>query len=144
MELPQTGHLKAVWPDFWDAFLRSGRPRGPRKAFKNAGGEAPHLFERVQIGTPQIGPRRAGIRSAWSVEVLGPGGRGWTTSATLRVSGRGCSVIDFGILCYAVVLPGRKSTFHAGFWPDRCRESIEIGPPAGLRPAGGPMSVLSW
>ena len=25
-----SGYLKAVWPDFWGAFLRSGRPRGAR------------------------------------------------------------------------------------------------------------------
>ena len=42
-----------------------------------------------------------------------------------------------------VVLPGRKSDFRAGFWPDCHREINEIGPPAGHRPAGGPMSVLS-
>ncbi len=45
--------------------------------------------------------------------------------------------------CYAVVLPGRKSAFRAGFLPDCYREATEIGPPAGRRPAGGPMSVLS-
>ncbi len=31
-----SGYLKAVWPDFWGAFLKSGRPRGPGKAIKNA------------------------------------------------------------------------------------------------------------
>ncbi len=36
-------------------------------------------------------------------------------------------------LCYAIVLPGRKSAFQAGFWPDCYRESTEIGSPAGLR-----------
>ncbi len=35
------------------------------------------------------------------------------------------------ILCYAIVFPGRKSAFRAGFWPDCYRESPEIGPPAG-------------
>ena len=34
-------------------------------------------------------------------------------------------------LCYAIVLPGRKSGFRAGFRPDSSRESIKIGPPAG-------------
>ncbi len=46
-------------------------------------------------------------------------------------------------LCYPIVLPDQKSTFWAGFWPDCYRESIEIGPPAGRRPAGGPISVRS-
>ncbi len=38
-------YLKAVWPDLLGVFLRSGRPRGPGKAFKNVGGFAPHSFE---------------------------------------------------------------------------------------------------
>ncbi len=34
-------YLKAIWPAFFlGAFLRSGRPRGPGKAFKNVGGFA--------------------------------------------------------------------------------------------------------
>jgi hypothetical protein len=40
-----------------------------------------------------------------------------------------CSLHD--TLCYAIVLPGRKSAFRAGFWPDCYRENTEIGPPAG-------------
>ncbi len=43
----------------------------------------------------------------------------------------------------AVELPGRKSAFRAGFWPDCYREGTEIGPAAGRGPAGGPISVLS-
>ena len=39
----------------------------------------------------------------------------------------------FATLCYAIVLPGRKSAFRAGFWPECYRESTEIGPPAGRR-----------
>ncbi len=39
-------------------------------------------------------------------------------------------------LCYAIVLPGRKAAFRAGFWPDCYRESTDIGPPAG--PSGRP------
>ena len=38
-------------------------------------------------------------------------------------------------LCYAMVLPGRKSAFQAGFQPESNWESLTIGPPAGLRPA---------
>ena len=30
-------------------------------------------------------------------------------------------------------LPGCKSAFQAGFWPDCYRENTEIGPPAGRR-----------
>ncbi len=45
MPLPYglTGYLRAIWPEFWDAFLKSGRPRGPRKAFQNVEGFAPHF-----------------------------------------------------------------------------------------------------
>ncbi len=46
-------------------------------------------------------------------------------------------------LCYAIVLPGRKSAVRAAFWPDCYRERSEIGPPAGLRLAGEPISMLS-
>ncbi len=45
--------MKAVW--FEDAFLRSGWPRGPGKAFENVGGEGPHIFEGF-LGPP--GPAR--------------------------------------------------------------------------------------
>ena len=48
-----------------------------------------------------------------------------------------------GVVCYAIVLPGRKSGFRAGFRLDSNRESIKIGPPAGRRPAGKPISRLS-
>ena len=48
-----------------------------------------------------------------------------------------------GTRCYVLVLPGRRSAFRAGFWPDCYLESTEIGPPVGLRPAGEPISVLS-
>ncbi len=37
----------------------------------------------------------------------------------------------FGTLCYAIVLPGRKSAFRAGFWPDCYRASTQLGPPSG-------------
>ena len=46
-------------------------------------------------------------------------------------------------LGYALLLPGRKSGFRAGFKPDSNRESVKIGPPAGRRPAGLPMLRLS-
>ncbi len=34
--------------------------------------------------------------------------------------------VDIDTLCYAIVLPGHKSAFRAGFWPDCCRENTEI------------------
>ncbi len=37
----------------------------------------------------------------------------------------------------ALVLPGQKSGFRAGFRPESVCENIRIGPPAGGRPAGG-------
>ncbi len=42
-------------------------------------------------------------------------------------------------LCYAIVLPDRKSGFRAELQQDYIREGFKIGPPAGLRPAGGPI-----
>ncbi len=46
-------------------------------------------------------------------------------------------------LCYAILLPGRRPGFRAGFRPDSNQESLKIGPPGGLRPAGGPNFRLS-
>ncbi len=46
-------------------------------------------------------------------------------------------------ICYAIVLPGRKTNFRASFRPDSNWESLKIGPPAGRRPAGGPILRLS-
>ncbi len=40
--------------------------------------------------------------------------------------------------CYAIMFPGRKSCFRAGFRPDSNKENFKIGPPAGQLPAEGP------
>jgi hypothetical protein len=37
----------------------------------------------------------------------------------------------------------RQSGFRANFWPDSARENLQIGPPAGRRPAGTPISKVS-
>ncbi len=44
-------------------------------------------------------------------------------------------------LCYAIVRPGRKSGFRAGFRPDSGRESLRICPLAG-GPKAGRMAAL--
>ncbi len=49
---------------------------------------------------------------------------------------------SYSMLCN-IMLPGRNSAFRAGCWPDCYLEKTGIAFPAGLRPAGGPMSVLS-
>ncbi len=46
-------------------------------------------------------------------------------------------------LCEAIVLPSRKAGFRAGFRPDSTQEHRKIGPPAGRRPAGGPILTFS-
>ncbi len=43
------------------------------------------------------------------------------------------SIVLVFTLCYAIVLPGRKTGFRAGFRPDYCRERLKICPPAGRR-----------
>ncbi len=53
-----SGYLKAVWPGFWGAFLRSGRPRGPGKALQNVGATGPKprktkIYD-LSPGGPQI------------------------------------------------------------------------------------------
>ncbi len=45
--------------------------------------------------------------------------------------------LNHGTLRYAIMFPGRKSAFRVGFWPVGYLERSEIGPPAGLLPAGG-------
>ncbi len=60
-------------------------------------------------------------------------------SGCAQVRSRECSGIRGSppcTLCYAIVPPGRESAFRAEFWPDCYRESTEVGPPAGRRPAG--------
>ncbi len=42
-------------------------------------------------------------------------------------------------LAYVMQLPGRKSGFRAGFRPDSSRESLKLGPPAGLWVGGWPI-----
>ncbi len=51
--------------------------------------------------------------------------------------------LALSILGYAIVLPGRKSSYRAGFRPDHSRETFKIGPPTGPRPAGGPIVRFS-
>jgi hypothetical protein len=46
-------------------------------------------------------------------------------------------------LCYAIMPPGRKLGFRGGFRPDSNRETKNIGSPAGRRPAGGQILMLS-
>ena len=119
--------------------MRSGRPRGPGNAFKNVGGFAPHIF----VGHP--GPPGAGQTSKTHPNKSGQTAFRYTFEF-LFVSASEIEAENYmfyGALCYALVFPGRKSAFRAGFWPDCYRASTEIGPPAGLRPAGGPISVLS-
>ncbi len=41
------------------------------------------------------------------------------------------AIIEQITVCYAIVLPGRKSVFRARFQPDSNRESLKNGPPAG-------------
>ncbi len=47
------------------------------------------------------------------------------------------------ILCYAKVLLGLQSSFRAGFRPDSDGEDVSMDSPAGLRPAGVPILMIS-
>ena len=56
----------------------------------------------------------------------------------LSVCGSRCNMLFTGLLleitlCYAIVLPGRKSSFRVGFPPDSSLQSIRIGPSTGRR-----------
>ena len=52
------GYLKAVWPDFWGAFSKSGWARGPGKASKSVGDFAPHIFEGFPGAPGQARPQK--------------------------------------------------------------------------------------
>jgi hypothetical protein len=151
-----SGYLKAVWPDFLGAFLRSGWPRGPGKALKKVGGFAPHISEGpsrvpgagqtskmhpqkpgqtafrypgVRSLSPKFAARRRLSAAAWCDQKvsLHPKAAAHNKGEPLHSSPM---VVT---LCHATVLPGRKSGFRAGLWPDCYRESTEIG--AGQNPA---------
>ncbi len=95
-----TGYLRAVKPDFLGAFLRSCRPRGPGKAFKNVGGEAPHILQglpgppgpaRPQKRTPKIRPDCLQVPSFNGS--IGPVER--AVYLRLLISASGAEVVDF-------------------------------------------------
>ncbi len=101
------------------------------------------------MGTPGV-PALLGPDQAWIGHASGPTGPKRDQPRPRRLSaGRNKEPLELPpmhsqvTLCYAIMLPGRKSAFQAGFWPECYRESIEIGPPASRRAAGGPISVLS-
>ncbi len=95
-----------------------GRPSATRRADFGA---VPAAVRKIRPGRPIYDP-----------EAL---------SCNMKYPGRKHMVLR--TLCYAIVLPGRKSAFRAGFWPDCYRESIAIDPSGGRRPARGPISMLS-
>ncbi len=49
-----SGYLKAIWPDFWDAFLSSGRPWGPGKALKKVAPRDKATFWSSQLPSARI------------------------------------------------------------------------------------------
>ena len=54
-------------------------------------------------------------------------------SCSIKCLVSSAGLLNTHILCYAILLPGRKPVFRAGFRPDSDRESLTIGPPAGRR-----------
>ncbi len=65
--------------------------------------------------------------------------RSWALRGSIPDVFWGCLPGSSGGLCCAIVLPGRKSVFRAGFRPDSNSERFKIGPLAGRRPAGRPI-----
>ena len=118
-------------------------PRGPESSSENiglgrfrpeSGGSTCFiLLYWVRMAPPEV------ANDLWSGTALehrkllvGSVGRGQNTKNTKKTR----------ILCYAIGLPGRKSGFRAGFRPDSIRESLKLGPPVGLRQAGGPIFIF--
>ena len=48
-------------------------------------------------------------------------------SCSIKCLVSSAGLLNTHILCYAILLPGRKPVFQAGFRPDSDRESFEIG-----------------
>ncbi len=91
------------------------------------------------------------VHAGWRAQ-LEPGAIGarwhawWDLAIVLKIQ------VNEHTVCYAIVLPGRKSDFRAGFRPDSCRGSLKISwragfaalpfkNPAEIRP-GSPISRL--
>ena len=148
--------------------LASGRPQcGPGRPFQKGGSDgeaatgAPDILEgfpglpgtnsvvgaRVQgaPGRPFQKGRSDGEAATGASDILEgfPGAPGTNSVVGLRppeAPRRFRATSPELTLCYTILFPGRTSAFRAGFGPDCYREGSEINPPAGLRPAGGPIS----
>jgi hypothetical protein len=138
----------------------SKKPLGPQNHFGiplRSGGSARHCMGITFLHRSVNSFRFLGFL-LWLV--LGPGGlletpggpgkaHGWLWGASRGppdLPGPGPTNLKTHTFCRALLsgpVLSRNSAFRAGFWSDCYRESTEIGPLAGLRPAGGPISVRS-
>ncbi len=96
--------------------------------------QTPVLSNRKR-GTPTV--LRAAVSRFVSCRIFAACGR-WTANFPSRVirvirwaAYKGPAKVWFLTLGYAIMVPGRKLAFRAGFWQDCYRENNEIGPPAG-------------
>jgi hypothetical protein len=133
---PPVGRRFCPFGAGWKGFLSlRGRrlegasvPSGPARLPKNRGcpvGPKTRPLgwpEIIDLGVGRPLPTDGALRSP-------PDGRGFRPWGP-----NGQSAPKTCTLCYTVVLPGRKSDFRAGFWPDCYRERTEI---SALRPAFG-------
>jgi hypothetical protein len=126
------------------AFLRSRRPRGPPKGLQKCGGRSPPHFYRPSRApgageTSKMHPNTSG-----QIAFRYPDDDDPCIVCCLGRKGGWCTIVS----------PAKHATssnsasgpyigLRAGFWPDCYREGTEMGPPAGRRPVGGPISLLS-
>ncbi len=121
-----------------------GQPENPKSSPE--GWLTARMYGPVEPGPAEIRPGRPiygpeAPKSALSVEPEGgvsryKGGMVQPSGRTLPEAGNPALGPCKNTLCYAIVFPGRKSSFRAGFRPDCYLEKNEIGSPAGLRPEG--------
>jgi hypothetical protein len=118
-----SGCLQAVWPDFWGCVFEGlpgpWRPARPQKRTQQKTARLPSSTQDLVSGAPALSFRARSVTAA--------SGACRPRPKIDRKSGAGFT------LCYAIMLPGRKSAFRAGF----CRTATGKAPKSALRPAFG-------
>ncbi len=127
------GTVPGFWGSVWPSFRLKSVSKSRTPGWSLKGFQGP-FSSGIYIYNLNFGPARSWVEKAhellaWCL---------WKLSG-LTVPPPSAGNLPDGSLCYTILLPSRKSVLRAGFRPDSSWESVKVGPPAGLRPAGGPI-----